>query len=477
MAMPMIRVIPLIALFFLLAASVEARKPNVILIMVDDLGYRDLGCYGHPQIRTPVLDKLAEEGARLTDFHSGNTVCTPSRMALLTGAYPVRTGWQRGVVGFKLGMRDGMSPDALTMGDVFKGAGYATGISGKWHIGDLPETRPQSQGFDWTYYIPSSNNQTDLIRSGDEVVVQPFDNRLLTQMFTDESKGFIRDNKDKPFFLYLPYTAPHFPVEAHPDWEGRSDFGAYGDVVEELDHCIGEIMALLDELEIREDTMVIFFSDNGPQGGQQASAYPYRGLKWSALEGGTRVPFIINWPGVIPAGREFPGLVSAIDLMPTLSRVCGIDLAAVSQDSPKIDGVDVWDALTGKTDESPRHELLFWHGMPVDRDEEMPAGVVPEPHAIRVGEWKLFFDRRHALEGMGVAQQETSEHVAKLADYREALVEGGANPPFLFNVNEDVGEVVDRSAEFPRKVDEMRKRAEVLMEEIRGGRILPIVKP
>jgi len=461
---------------FAMGGPAEARQPNVVLIMVDDLGYHDLGCYGHPSIRTPELDKLAREGVRLTDFHAGATVCTPSRMALLTGAYPVRTGWQRGVVGFKLGMRDGMSPDALTMGDVFKEAGYATGISGKWHIGDLPETRPQSQGFDWTYYIPSSNNQTDLIRSGDEIVWQPFDNRLLTRRFTDEAMGFIRENQNEPFFLYLPYTAPHFPVEPHPDWAGRSDFGDYGDVVEELDHCVGEIVALLDELEIREHTMVIFFSDNGPQGGEEASAYPYRGLKWSALEGGTRVPFILNWPGVVPPGREFDGMVSAIDLLPTLSRVCGIDLAAKTRDSPIIDGVDVWDALIGETDESPREELLFWHGMSVDRDKEMPPDAIPEPHAIRVGEWKLFFDRRHALEGMGIGQ-ETPEQEAKLADYREGLGEEGPNPPFLFNVNEDVGEVVDRSAEFPEKVEAMRARSEELMAEIRAGKVLPIITP
>ncbi|MCU0779211.1 MAG: sulfatase-like hydrolase/transferase, partial [Akkermansiaceae bacterium] len=135
-----------------------------MLILADDLGYRDLGCQGHPAIRTPVLDKLAADGVRLTDFHVGVSVCTPSRMALLTGAYPVRVGWERGVVGYPMGMRDGMSPDALTIAEIFKAEGYATGISGKWHIGDLPETRPHSQGFDWTYYIPSSNNQTDLIR-------------------------------------------------------------------------------------------------------------------------------------------------------------------------------------------------------------------------------------------------------------------------------------------------------------------------
>jgi len=459
-----------------LSCAAVAVVPNVILIMVDDLGYHDLGCYGHPVIRTPHLDRLAAEGVRLTDFHSGASVCTPSRMALLTGAYPVRTGWQRGVVGFPLGMRDGMSAEALTIADVYRADGHATGISGKWHIGDLPETRPHSQGFDWSYYIPSSNNQTNLIRSGDDIVEQPFDNRLLTRQFTDHALAFIRRNRSNPFFLYLPYTAPHFPVEPHPDWEGRSGFGAYGDVVEELDHCIGEIVRLLDRLEIRDRTIVVFTSDNGPQRGEAASALPFRGQKWSALEGGTRVPCIINFPGVIPAGREFGGLVSAIDLFPTLTRACRIDLEWHSHGKPKIDGVDVWDALIGKTEISPRKELLFWHGMAVPPKVKMADDEVPEPHAIRMGEWKLFFDRRHALQGMG-AEAVPPEHAETLEELRSGLTDEGANPPLLLRLDDDPVELRDLSADFPQRVAEMQARAEEIMRDIRSSEILPLVKP
>jgi arylsulfatase A-like enzyme len=448
----------------LLAGAAMARQPNVVLILADDLGYRDLGCQGHPAIRTPVLDKLAADGVRLTDFHVGVSVCTPSRMALLTGAYPVRVGWQKGVVGYPMGMRDGMSPEALTIAEIFKAEGYATGISGKWHIGDLPETRPHGQGFDWTYYIPSSNNQTDLIRRGDDIIKQPFENRLLTRQFTDEALGFIRTHKDRPFFLYLPFTAPHFPVEAHPDWKGRSKFGTYGDVVEELDHCIGEIVRQLDDAGIRDHTLIVFTSDNGPQKGQAASALPFRGRKWSALDGGTRVPCIANWPGVLPAGREFGGLVSAIDLLPTLSRACGIDWRAKSSGKPKIDGLDLWDALIGKTDASPRGELLFWHGMN------------PEPVAIRVGQWKLFFDRRDALEGLG-SEAETPEETAELAACRGALSADGPNPPLLIRLSDDPRELLDRSAEFPEKVAAMRKRADVLIADLKQHGTLPIVRP
>ncbi len=441
-----------------------SRKPNVILILVDDLGYRDLGCYGHPTIHTPVLDKLAAEGARLTDFHSGASVCTPSRMCILTGSYPVRLGWTQGVVGYKMGIRDGMSPEALTIAEIYKSEGYATGISGKWHIGDLPATRPQSQGFDWTYYIPSSNNQTNLILNGNEIIEKPFKKRLLTQQFTDKAIEFIRTKQKEPFFLYLPYTAPHFPVEPHPEWEGRSKFGAYGDVVEELDHRIGEILATLDELKIRERTIIVFCSDNGPQNGQQSSAVPFRGHKWSALDGAARVPCIINWPGAIPAGRKIDDLVSAMDLLPTLSRACGIDWAAKSHGKPQIDGLDVLDTLLGKTTEHPRKELLLWHGMNA------------EPQAIRVGEWKLFFNRRHALEGQG-ADAETPEQTAKIQPYREALKPNVAGEPFLIHMTEDVGELNDRSDEFPDKVKSLHDRAEALKAEIRANTILPIITP
>lgn len=441
-----------------------SRKPNVILILVDDLGYQDLGCYGHPSIRTPVLDKLAAGGARLTDFHAGASVCTPSRMALLTGSYPVRLGWTQGVVGYKMGMRDGMSPEALTIAEIYRSEGYATGISGKWHIGDLPETRPRNQGFDWTYYIPSSNNQTKILLSGDDIIERPFNNRLLTRQFTDKAMEFIRTKQEKPFFLYLPYTAPHFPVEPHPEWEGRSKFGAYGDVVEELDHCIGEILKTLDDLKIREQTLVVFCSDNGPQGNQQSSAVPLRGYKWSALDGGTRVPCIINWPGVIPAGRKIDALVSAMDLLPTLSRACGIDWAGKSRDKPKIDGLDVWDTLLGKTTGHPRKELLFWHGMNA------------EPQAIRVGEWKLFFKRRDALEGPGV-EKETPEQKAKIQPYRDALKPDVTGAPFLIRMTDDIGELNDLSDEFPDTVKSLHARAEALKAEIRAQAILPIVKP
>jgi arylsulfatase A len=186
----------------------QARKPNVILIMADDLGYQDLSCFGHPSIQTPVLDQLAKDGMRLTNFHSGASVCTPSRMALLTGSYPVRLGWTQGVAGYLMGFKDGMSSDALTMAEIFKAEGYTTGISGKWHIGQLAGTRPHEQGFDSVFYYPTSNSRIIQIWRKDEVEIDNVENRRYTEHFTAEALRFIREHHEKPFF-FLPL--PHRP--------------------------------------------------------------------------------------------------------------------------------------------------------------------------------------------------------------------------------------------------------------------------
>lgn len=430
-----------------LSASAESPKPNVILIMADDLGYRDLGCYGHPSIKTPVLDKLAAGGMRLANFHSGATVCTPSRMALLTGAYPVRLGWTQGVAGYLMGPKDGMASEALTIAEIFKSEGYATGISGKWHIGRLPGTRPDDQGFDSSFYNPMSNNQLDEIWRGESIETKPTDNRLLTEQFTGEAMRFIRENRDKPFFLYLPYTAPHFPVMPHPDWKGRSAFGDYGDVVEEMDSRIGDILKLLDELALTENTIVIFTSDNGPQGGEQASALPFRGKKWSALEGGTRVPGIVSWPGKIPAGQESDALVGAIDLLPTLCRAAGIDWKSHGKGKPPIDGMDVWGTFLGNAENHPRSELLHWHGME------------SRPQALTQGDWKLFLDGRTALDG-----------------YKSGKG-GSEQPPALFNIREDPDESEDLSQRHPEKAEALKARALELIAELDSSEKLEIATP
>lgn len=456
----LLRILPVLALLSLPAA---ARQPNVILIMADDLGYLDLGCYGHPAIRTPNLDRLAAEGVRLTDFHSGATICTPSRMALLTGIHPTRLGWTQGVAGFKMGSLDGLHPEALTLAEIHQSAGYATGISGKWHIGHHPDTRPHRQGFDHAYFLPLSNNQTKEIWLHDEIAEKPFENRLLTERITTDAIRFVRENKHRPFLLYIPYTAPHFPVEPHPEWQGRSKFGKYGDVVEELDSRIGDLLRTLGELDLTEHTIVVFTSDNGPNPGEGADCQPYRGEKWSALEGGARVPCIVSWPGTLPAGTTTDALFSAVDLLPTLARACGIDWQNKTTKMP-IDGIDQWDVLLGKSRSEPRSGLLLWHGM--------DGG----PQALRSGDWKWFDDRRHALIGMGT-RRATPEQKTKLGPYIEALVENGPNPPFLFNLKDDPGETRDLSESHPGQAKAMMTRARQLADQLKNAPSLPLHQP
>ena len=418
-------------------AEERDRPPNVVLMLADDLGYHDLSCYGHPKIETPQLDALARSGVRLTSFYAGATVCTPSRIALLTGAYPRRFGWTRGVVGYMIDTKSGLSPKAVTMAEVFRASGYRTGIVGKWHLGDRRPFLPHRQGFDLAYYINKSNNQTDELWRGDERLEKPFENRRLTEKFATEAIRFIRENASRPFLLYVPFSAPHFPVEAHPRWKGKSAFGVYGDVVEEMDARVGEILRTLEEMEIDRRTIVLFLSDNGPEPlTKESKADPFRGKKWSALEGGTRVPCIVRWTGVVPAGQSSDELIAAIDLLPTLVRACGIDRGALSGGPVGLDGVDVWDTLLG-TQGAPhaRRDLLYWHGA---------DGL----QAIRVGDWKLFIDGSRA----GIQGRKSRE-------------------PVLFRLSGDKTESKDVSAEYPDKVRAMRELAAEKLAGIEEGSI------
>lgn len=407
-----------------------AQPPNVVLIMADDLGYHDLGCYGHPKIKTPVLDQLAKKGVKLTGFYAGATVCTPSRIALMTGSYPTRLGWSKGVVGHILSTNHGLSPKALTMAEHFKSAGYQTAMSGKWHLGDRPSFRPHRQGFDHTFYINKSNNQTDELWRDDKLIEKPYKNRFLTEQFTRKAIEFIQTYKDDPFFLYLPYSAPHFPVEAHPAWKGKSNYGVYGDVVEEMDARIGEILDVLKAEKLNKKTIIIFCSDNGPEPlTKESLAKPFRGKKWSSLEGGTRVPCIISWPGTLPSGLKTDAIISAMDLLPTLATVCQIELTKIKSNPVPIDGVNVWSTLMGLKNKHPRNDLLYWHGS---------NGF----EAIRVGNWKLFPKRLRAnFKGNG---------------------------PALFNLIKDIEEKNDLSQLHPERVKSMQKLANQRLADIQS---------
>jgi len=423
-----------------IVSTAESKSPNVILIMADDLGYYDLSCYGHPSIKTPVIDRLAKEGVRLTSFYAGSTICTPSRMALLTGSYPSRLGWNRGVIGHIMKKGQGMSQDALTMAEIFKEQGYRTGIFGKWHLGDEPQFLPHEQGFEESFYINKSNNQTKKLWRRDKIVKDPFDNRRLTEEFTNEAVSFIKTHKDNPFFLYVPYSAPHFPVQAHPDWKGKSEYGSYGDVVEEMDSRIGEILHALKAGGIEKSTIVVFLSDNGPEPlTKESKAKPLRGKKWSALEGGNRVPCIVRFLGKIPQGSETDELIAAIDLLPTLSHACGINFRGAHEKKDLIDGMNLWKFLTGDGNGTKsRKDFLYWHGS---------NGF----QAIRMGKWKLFLNRQHAgMKGKG---------------------------PALFNLEEDITESVDLSKMFPDKVQLMSEIAKKRLASIKANSIPLGVSP
>ena len=266
------------------------------------------------------------------------------------------------------------------------------------------------------------------------MIEKPFTNRLLSELFTNEAIKFIKSNRDHPFFLYLPHTAPHFPLEAHPDWKGKSQFGVFGDVVEELDHRIGQLLEALKKAELEKNTIVIFLSDNGPEPlTRESRADPFRGKKWSALEGGTRVPCIIRHPGLISPGWESAALISAIDLLPSLAHACDIDLRQHSRGKPVIDGLNVWPTLRGdKEVPHARQDLLYWHGA---------DGF----QAIRKGPWKLFPNRRHAgLKGSG---------------------------PALFSLEKDLQEKIDVSMEHPIIVAELKKLAERRLAGIEKNKV------
>jgi arylsulfatase A len=326
-----------------------AKSPNVVLIFADDMGYGDLGCYGS-KIRTPNLDRMAKEGMRFTNFYSANPVCSPSRAALLTGRYPTRCGiptvlWPQDT--------NGLSATEVTIPQMLKPKGYRSMAIGKWHLGDRPEFLPTNHGFDQYFGIPYSNDMTPrVLMRNTEVIEKEANLSTLTQRYTEEAVKFIEESKDAPFFLYIPHTYPHIPLGASEKFLGKSPQGLYGDVVEELDWSVGEVLKTLKKLGLEENTLVMFTSDNGPW--FQGSPGPLRGRKGSTNEGGVREPFIARWPGHIPAGRVCESVCCTIDILPTLSRVC-----EVAPPKAVLDGMDIWPLLSGKSSQVDRDILYF----------------------------------------------------------------------------------------------------------------------
>ncbi|MFL2483511.1 MAG: arylsulfatase [Verrucomicrobia bacterium] len=381
---------PIFYLFIILQLTglIFSKTPNFIVIFTDDQGYEDIGCFGSPKIKTPHLDKLAAEGRKFTSFYSANSVCSPSRAALMTGCYPTRVS----VPGVLFPRhKEGLNPDEITIAEVLKTKGYATSCIGKWHIGHKPKFLPTRQGFDSYYGIPYSNDMTidpeaklaadinlregftlDRIKNekpkknlvplmrNEEVIEYPCDQTTLTKRYTEEAVKFIEKNEDKPFFLYLPHTMPHIPLFASKKFKGKSDRGPYGDTIEEIDWSVGEIMKALRKNNLDENTLVIYTSDNGPwklKEGRGGSAHPLRGYKFQTYEGGMRVPCIMSWKGKIPSGTVCDEIGATIDLLPTFANLAGAKIP----DDRIIDGKNIWPIISGEKGARSPHEIYYYY--------------------------------------------------------------------------------------------------------------------
>ena len=371
------------------ASSPAARdaldRPNFVLVFIDDMGYGDIGAFGSTQNRTPHVDAMAEGGMKLTSFYA-HPVCTPSRAALMTGSYPIRNGLQTGFWHPVLMPADpqGIHPDEITVAEVLKDRGYATGIVGKWHLGDQPEFLPNNHGFDYHYGLPYSNDMSPfmplnprnhpplpLLRNGEVIRKVPEDQSFLTGAYTAESLAFIDRHHADPFFLYIPHSMVHVPLWAGEDFKGSSKNKVLGDCIEELDWSVGEIRDRLEQYGIAENTLVFFTSDNGPARG---SAGPLRGRKGTTYEGGLRVPAVAYWPGTIPPGTSYGDIATTMDILPTLAALAGADTPR-----DRIDGYDISAILRGDIGApSPYDAFYYYRGY--------------ELRAVRSGEWKLHTD-------------------------------------------------------------------------------------
>jgi arylsulfatase A-like enzyme len=427
-----------------LATAQPQRPPNVVIIMADDLGYGDLGCYGHPSIRTPNLDRMAREGMRFTDFYSCAAVCTPSRAGLLTGRYPVRSGMtsskRRVLFPNSTG---GLPAEEITIAEALEARGYATACIGKWHLGHRPEYLPTKHGFDYYFGLPYSNDMdgvpgmprggarsldpkvewwnVPLLRNG-EVVERPADQHRLTQRYTEEAASFIKRNKDEPFFVYLPHSMPHVPLFASKQFQKTSPRGLYGDVIEELDWSVGQIIQALTDEKLAENTLVIFTSDNGPwltQGLAGGSAGLLREGKGSTWDGGMRVPCIAWWPGKVPDGEINRDIACNLDLFNTTLDLAG---AEVPKDR-EIDGVSMVPTLTASG--HGNRDRFFYY-----RDEQL--------FAVRKGPFKL-----HLKTQSGYGQPRAQVHEA----------------PLLFHLDQDPSEKHNLAAEYPEVVADLLREA------------------
>ncbi len=418
------------------APAAPERPPNVVIIYADDLGYGDLGCYGSP-LKTPNLDRMASEGVRLTHFYSAAPACSPSRSSLLTGRYPTRVGVPHVLFpNSTTGLNDG----EVTIAQMLKPLGYRTACVGKWHLGHLPQFLPDRRGFDSYFGIPYSNDMTPrpLIQQAKgvtETLEQQATLATLIPRYTAKATAFIEEAKDSPFFLYMPHTYPHIPLDASDSFRGKSPFGLYGDVIQELDWSVGEVLRTIQKIGQDRNTLVVFSSDNGPW--FQGSPGHLRGRKGSTLEGGVRVPCIARMPGRVAKGRTSDGVTSTMDMLPTIGALTGAALP-----NSLLDGINILDILEARTRSIDREALLMFDGWHLQ--------------CARWKKWKL--------------------HVARHNSYVYSPPPPGGRlnlplrPPELYNVVDDVDESYDVAEKNPDVVREIEDR----MGRLLGGFPQPV---
>jgi arylsulfatase A len=409
--------------------SSRIDKPNFIIIFCDDLGYGDLGCFGSQVHRTPNLDRMAAEGMKFTSFYVTCSVCTPSRASLMTGCYPKRVDMHRNSRGkcvlFPVGKK-GLNPNEVTIAEILKEQGYATCCIGKWHLGDQRAFLPTRQGFDYYFGIPYSNDMgaqqrrenppLPLLRN-EEVIEAPTEQDTLTKRYTEEAIEFIKRNKDRPFFIYLPHTMVHDPLHAGDEFRGKSANGRYGDAVEEIDWYTGRMLKTLKELDLDKQTLVVFTSDNGASRNYGGSNAPLRGHKGTTWEGGMREPAIMRWPGHIPAGKSCDEMTITMDLLPTFAALAGAQLPV----DRTIDGKDIRPLMSGRPDAKSPHEAFYYY-------------QIDQLQAVRSGKWKLHLPLKPKKRNWGKAIPEAP---LALYDLENDIAEKN-------NVAEEHGDVVKR---------------------------------
>jgi arylsulfatase len=434
-------------------AGQNIAYPNIIIILADDLGYSDIGCFGAKRFKTPHLDNLAAEGIRLTSFYVSSPVCSPSRAALMTGSFHPRVGIQDVLYP---NSNIGINSNVMTIGEIVKQRGYKTAIIGKWHLGDQVKFLPGNHGFDYYFGLPYSNDMSSnqknnhrkselrfpplpLVRDDNIVEYEPDQSQLVSR-YTNEAIRFIEKCKGAPFLLYFAHNAPHVPLFLSKSWKGATGNGIYADVIAEIDWSVGMILSTLKKLNLDDNTLIIFTSDNGPWkvfGNHGGTCEPLRGSKGTTWEGGIRVPFIARWPKKIAPDSFSDQPVATIDILPTIANLIGAKLP-----EHKIDGKDIWIIMSGeKISKSPHDSLFFYNGL-------------NELQAMRAGKWKIHFPHSYID-----VKKAGKDGLPGTYETRRTGLE-------LYDLSIDISEKKNVALQYPEIIANMQEKAESIRKDL-----------